>query len=773
MAKKKIPPEKYWQNRFEILTAKQFTASEEYMKELEHQYHKASIAIQKDVRDWYARFATNNQISMQAARKILSGNELREFRWTAQEYIEKAKLLDVDPSWLRYVENASAKVHVSRLEALQLQMQNHIETLYGGQEKGFKKILSSIYADQYYHTGFEIQKGIGVGSTFAKLDSKTIERVITTPWTNDDQTFSKRIWGNRTKLLGDVRNALSQAIIRGENPSVFNEKLAKMFKTSQSNAGRLLMTESAFFASAAEKDAYKTLGIERYQIVATLDQKTSDICIDMDGKDFALSEYDIGITAPPFHPWCRTTTVPYFNDEFTVNEYRAARSATDGEVYYIPADIKYKDWFEQFVKPGEKLAEMMKNSQYKIIDGIIYFPMEEPKPEIPKNPKLVEIENKIAAKEKELEEAKAEQNRLYEKRPANDPEYMRLRDKARSGQGTVEELRRMEELNKQYDEVRDKYFKFFDIIKKLEEELEQLKAEKGNLFFDRENTISAIIKKFKDAGFSEAQANEYNNLVILKLTEDELKMYNYYTDNIASKNYYLETKKNTGYFSPGENRVHMNISNAHWEHAVGRNNATIAIRTKAHEEFHQLDHQLIRIDKFSKNGMELTDPQNSYGRRIADAIENDVIQFINKAADDFNAALPKEDKSNIIPHVTSLDRLLMQHKMTTISYLQKNVVSEKEKALLSAFTDAIGLATKGRIHPYSHYFWGHKMDYCQERGLAGATSECWAEVGAFLFNHDQEPLNYLQKFCPNTISTITDVYNEVISYLAENGFRNV
>lgn len=37
----------------------------------------------------------------------------------------------------------------------------------------------------------------------------------------------------------------------------------------------------------------------------------------------------IGITAPPFHVRCRTTTGPYFEDEFEFGE-RAARN-TDGK----------------------------------------------------------------------------------------------------------------------------------------------------------------------------------------------------------------------------------------------------------------------------------------------------------------------------------------------------------------------------------------------------------------------------------------------------------
>ena len=59
-----------------------------------------------------------------------------------------------------------------------------------------------------------------------------------------------------------------------------------------------------------------------------------------------MSEYETGVTAPPFHPWCRTTTVPYFEDNDSV---RAARGK-DGKTYYVDGNLTYKEWEEKYVK---------------------------------------------------------------------------------------------------------------------------------------------------------------------------------------------------------------------------------------------------------------------------------------------------------------------------------------------------------------------------------------------------------------------------------------
>lgn len=111
------------------------------------------------------------------------------------------------------------------------------------------------------------------------------------------------------------------------------------------------MTESAFFASAAQQKAFSDLDVELYEIVATLDMNTSEICQELDGKVFDMKDYQVGVSAPPFHPWCRSVTAPYFEDDD--DSMRAARGA-DGQTYYVDGKTKYADWYDKFVEGGSK-----------------------------------------------------------------------------------------------------------------------------------------------------------------------------------------------------------------------------------------------------------------------------------------------------------------------------------------------------------------------------------------------------------------------------------
>lgn len=350
----------YWKQRFTQLEAAQNRKGATAYLEMEKQYKAAQNELEAQIARWYQRFADSNGISLAQAKQWLKGQDLAEFKWDVKEYIKYGKENAINGAWMQELENASSKFHISRLEALQIQTQNSLETMFAQQMGTMKKALSDVYASGYYHTAYTVQQGFGLGWDIAGLDQAQIEKVLSKPWAVDGYNFSTRIWNSKTKLIGEVHNELSKNLLTGADPQKAIDSLAKKMGTSKSNAGRLVMTEQAYFSSAAQKDCFNDLDVEEYEIVATLDSHTSDICRSLDGKVFKMSDYKPGVTAPPFHVYCRSTTAPHFKDNFDAGE-RAARGA-DGKTYYVPDDVTYSEWKKAFVD-GDKsgFAEVQKN----------------------------------------------------------------------------------------------------------------------------------------------------------------------------------------------------------------------------------------------------------------------------------------------------------------------------------------------------------------------------------------------------------------------------
>lgn len=339
----------YWKKRFELLEQAAHQQGVQCYADIEKQYRQAQKQLEGQIAAWYQRFASNNGVTLAEAKRMLNAKELAELKWDVNQYIQYGQENAINGTWVKQLENASARFHISRLEALKLQTQQSIEVMFGNQLDSIDSTMRNVYKSGYYHTAYEIQKGVGVGWDFSALDDKQISKVINKPWAVDGKNFSERIWGNRQKLVNELNNTLTQNIILGKDPQKAIDEIARKMNTSKTNAGRLVMTEEAFFSSAAQKDCFDELDVEQFEIVATLDSHTSDICRGMDGKHFPMSEWKVGVTAPPFHVHCRSTTVPYFDDEFDAVGERAARGA-NGKTYYIPADTTYEQWSKKFVK---------------------------------------------------------------------------------------------------------------------------------------------------------------------------------------------------------------------------------------------------------------------------------------------------------------------------------------------------------------------------------------------------------------------------------------
>ena len=343
----------YWADRFVSEEERRDRDNRRYYSTIEKEYNKALAGLDKDIEYWLRRIAKNNDISLSGAKELLSKKELQEFKWTVEEYIQKGKENGVSGQWLKQLENASARVHIQRLEALKIQIQDRIENMYTTKDRSMEDYLCRVYKDTYYHTVFEIDKGIGsIQSSFNKLDDRKVLQIIHKPWATDGKDFSTRIWEDKANLVNTLHTGLTQSLIRGGNlndvVNDISQFVSSKIKNKKYIASRLVTTESAAYASKAQEQAYKDLSVDKYEILATLDLHTSDICQDLDGKIFDRKDYQVGVTAPPFHPNCRTVTVPWFPDDVDTGE-RAARGK-DGKVGYVPQNMTYKEWYNKYVE---------------------------------------------------------------------------------------------------------------------------------------------------------------------------------------------------------------------------------------------------------------------------------------------------------------------------------------------------------------------------------------------------------------------------------------
>lgn len=341
--------EEYWVKRNE----KVFLAGEkdalQVATDLQKNYNQAIRNIENEINIFYGKYATTAQLDMNEVKKLLNKSELKSFKEYLDDMIAYSKKAGMTKQYINDLKLLRIKLRVSRLEELKTKMNFEIEKLSHEVDNKVGNMIGKTYEKAYYKTIYNIQKFTALDFSFTELNLKAIEKAISTKYMAEN--YSQVLWRNKESLKLILNQQIPQGIILGYNPKKVASIASKKLDTNYKSTVRLVRTEYNLILNDAVAKGYKEAGIEKYQLLATLDSRTSDICISMDGQIFELAKSEVGVNYPPFHPNCRTTTIPYFEpDEFDEAGQRIARDE-QGRNYYVPGSLTYKEWYEH-LQPG-------------------------------------------------------------------------------------------------------------------------------------------------------------------------------------------------------------------------------------------------------------------------------------------------------------------------------------------------------------------------------------------------------------------------------------
>lgn len=341
----------YWRRRAVRQAEQQMQADEKLVGSLKKEYDRILRELDDELAIFYARYAENESVSLAAARKLLQNAELEDFRMTLDEFRDKA----IEGGYDKELNEIYLRTRVSRLQALQTQIELRMQELFQTQQELLHDHLAGVYTDTYCQTVYSISQQAAVRTSFARMDTDTVEKLLSKPWLDSD--FSSRIWADKDKLLRELETALSRSFVRGDPLQRTTKQFAERMGVSESRAATLIHTESAHAAAEATAKGYKETGVSEYQFDASLDLKTCAVCGALDGKTFPVSARETGVSYPPIHPRCRCTTVPV--TEFDTGGQRAARNPETGKTEYVDQGMTYEDWYEKYVA-GDPEAEAQK-----------------------------------------------------------------------------------------------------------------------------------------------------------------------------------------------------------------------------------------------------------------------------------------------------------------------------------------------------------------------------------------------------------------------------
>lgn len=337
--------QKYWHDRAIEEEKKVYEVTKKQIELQEELYTNAKRKIDATINYYTNKFMKNNKVDYIKAKELLTKDELKEFRWTLSNYINNAKKKDLPLQEFEKIQkqltNSSLKHRIDKLEAMKHEINMQLNELAKTKELMVEEHLSKVYEEQYYRNLYNNAIATHQSKYISRLNPSQIQNVVRSNWLSDGSSFSDIIWKNKEKLLNEMQKTITVGIISGKTPYSLSEDFARVMNVDKSRARVLLQTESARVRSMAEIESYKQMGVSKYQIIATLDDRTSDICQSMDMKVFDTKDYEVGVTAPPFHPNC-------FDKEteiFTNNGWKYFKDLKENdEVYTLNKETLIPEW---------------------------------------------------------------------------------------------------------------------------------------------------------------------------------------------------------------------------------------------------------------------------------------------------------------------------------------------------------------------------------------------------------------------------------------------
>ena len=330
------------------LAHENFLQAEELIKKLEQEFKLTIDNINKDIAYYLDRIG--EQAGLSAGNEVISKVEREHLRNSVVNFLQN-NYKNLSKEEQEQLVNATDIQKLSRLDTIGIEMTKHVDKLYKDYYKETYLLLQSTFEKTYYKSAYNYSKLLGYkpldGFNFRKFDV-----IIKENWAIDDKTLDDRYIESANRLLAELEKEIKDGLIKGTNQNDMARNLTKRVDIGFKRAKTLVTTETTRITAEATKTTIEELGTaDMYQIEATLDHRTSDMCREMDSRKFKMKDYEIGVTAPPFHANCRTVIVPYFDDNI-MSDDRASRDSK-GDYKTVPA-MSYKEWYKKYVKENKQ-----------------------------------------------------------------------------------------------------------------------------------------------------------------------------------------------------------------------------------------------------------------------------------------------------------------------------------------------------------------------------------------------------------------------------------
>jgi uncharacterized protein with gpF-like domain len=215
---------------------------QKHLQKIEDELEKAILYLYKDALEevrgilafYYAKYAVNEQLSMQ---------EMRRF---------------------------------NRYKNMQSELLQVINEITYEKKKTLDEKLSTQYGESFYYTSYLIEQEVGISLAYGLIDPNVIKRAVQMPI--DKMTLNQRLSTHRVQIVSQIRKELSIGLRKGEGYAVMANRIKGSLDGDAKKAMAVAWTESARVQNLGTYDSASQAveqGVQMEKIwISTLDKRT-------------------------------------------------------------------------------------------------------------------------------------------------------------------------------------------------------------------------------------------------------------------------------------------------------------------------------------------------------------------------------------------------------------------------------------------------------------------------------------------------------------------
>lgn len=328
------PNNDYWAKRKAQFMVKQMGKAEDTAQVMNQGYYLAQKRLEEEAEKIFQRFQRAYGLTEQQARDLIyrAGTNVDSVK-------RELENMNINADVLAEM-NSGAYAH--RIEALRnssAEIDKMVDRLSKRDTGIVTAHLKHIAKDAYLHSIYLTQQQAGVSFNFTQFDEQVVEDLLKVNWSK--KHFSASIWDNTHHLGETLKEEFMVNYLTGRSVDDMAKQIASRMNVSYFNARRLVRTESTYVEAEMEALGYEECFIDEYEYVSVLDNRTSSLCREYDGKIYKVKDRKPGVNYPPLHVFCRATTIAHIPDDYE-------HPLTDRDIRDIER-MSFKKWKEEYV----------------------------------------------------------------------------------------------------------------------------------------------------------------------------------------------------------------------------------------------------------------------------------------------------------------------------------------------------------------------------------------------------------------------------------------